>query len=290
MQHPFEILKPEYERRLAALKVTRTRQVRDRAAAILRRPEVIENFRPVEEALGIPMLWMIPSFERESSLDFRTSPAQGDRWDRVSTNVPRGVGPFHNFVDAAIWSYRHDGINANAFPWSWAYMLWAWEKFNGFGPRDHGRVSGYLLAGTDQYDPPAGDGGKYGSDGAAGWNPRAVDQQLGCVPMAMELVRLEPSLALETHPFIDTTPPTDPIAVTPSPIGVGGGAHDTLWIQASLNRLHFGGELLFEDGSYGRRTRNAVRMFQAAHGLVADGLAGPVTIAAIEHEIGPSGP
>lgn len=282
MQHPFKILEPEYERRLAALHITRQHEVEARAVAILRRPEVIANFKPVQEELGIPMLWMICSFERESELDFRTSPAQGDRWDRVSVNVPRGAGPFPSFTAAAIWSYRHDGIDKNSSPWSWPYMCWAWEKFNGFGPRDHGRVTGYDFAGTDQYDPPAGDGGKYVADG--NWNPGAVDHQLGCVALALALVRHEPELELDFH--FTTTLPVDPITVTPTPVGVGGGEHDTRWIQESLNHLHFGGEQLIVDGNYGRRTRNVVRAFQTAHGLVADGLAGPVTIAAIEHETG----
>lgn len=287
MQHPFKVLEPEYERRLAALKITRAAEVHSRAVAILRRPEVIANFAPVQDQLGIPMLWMIPSFERESGLDFRDSPAQGDRWDRVSINVPRGAGPFPSFTAAAIWSYRHDGIDKNSAPWTWPYMCWAWEKFNGFGPRDHGRVTGYNFAGTDQYDPPTGDGGKYKGDGD--WAPGMTDQQLGCVALALELVRLEPALALHNAPIIAPITPQEPITVTPTPIGVGGDVpdRDAAWIQDALNHLHFGGNQLNVDGNYGRRTRNAVRQFQTAHGVKPfDGLAGPITIAAIEHEIG----
>lgn len=284
MQHPFEVLKPEYERRLAALKVTRQAEVQSRAVAILRRPEVITNFGPVQDQLGIPMVWGICSFERESGLDFRTSPAQGDRWDRVSVNVPRGVGPFPSWIAAAIWSYKHDAIDKNSAPWSWPYMCWGWEKMNGFGPRDHGHVSGYNFSGIDQYDPPTGTGGKYVSDGK--WNPEEVDKQLGCVPLALELVRLEPALALHNAPIIVPAVPTEPIPVTPTPVGVGGGPRGTAWIQDSLNHLHFGGDQLNVDGNYGRRTRNAVRAFQSAHSLMVDGLAGPKTIAAIEHELG----
>lgn len=288
MQHPYTVLESEYARRLAVLKITRPHEVEARAAAILRRPEVIANFRAVHEELGIPMVWMICSFERESGLDFRTSPAQGDRWDRVSVNVPRGAGPFKNFIEAAIWSYKHDGVEKNSAPWSWPYMCWKWEGFNGFGPRDHSRVSGYDFAGTDQYDPPTGAGGKYVSDGK--WAPGEVDKQLGCVALALALVRLEPSLALVNAPQIVPAVPGDPIPVTPSPVGIGGGAHDTAWIQDTLNHLHFGGEQLDVDGSYGRFTRNAVRAFQTAHDVAPfDGLAGPKTIAAIEHEIGPGG-
>ncbi len=38
---------------------------------------------------------------------------------------------------------------------------------------------------------------------------------------------------------------------------------------------------LLVDGCYGRHTRRAVAAFQAAHGLVPDGLAGPLTLAAL---------
>lgn len=278
MQHPYKILEPEYERRLSALKITRQREVHNRAVAILKRPEVIRNFQPVQAELGIPMVWMICSFERESGLDFRTSPAQGDRWDRVSVNVPRGAGPFKSFTAAAIWSYKHDGVQNNSAPWSWPYMSWKWEGFNGFGPRDHGRVSGYNFSGTDQYDPPSGAGGKYVSDGH--WSPGAVDQQLGCVPLALELVRLEPVLGLDEFVPTFPTPDIDPvIPVTPTPDGIGGKT--TKGLQEALNGLHVEGTPLVVDGSYGRRTRNTVRAFQAANGLEADGLAGPRTWQAI---------
>jgi lysozyme family protein len=199
MQHPFLTLEPEYKQRLASLKITRQAQIHDRAIRLLNRPEVKTNFEPVQVALGIPMVWMICSFERESGMDFTRSPAQGDRWDHISVNVPRGVGPFKSFTDAALWSYRHDGIDKNLAPWSWPYMCWSWEEFNGFGPRNHGHVSGYVWAGTDQYDPPAGQGGKYIADGI--WDPHAVDKQLGCVPLALELVRLDPSLDPSLEPL-----------------------------------------------------------------------------------------
>jgi peptidoglycan hydrolase-like protein with peptidoglycan-binding domain len=74
------------------------------------------------------------------------------------------------------------------------------------------------------------------------------------------------------------------IVVTPTPVGVGGGTRSAAWVQHALNQLSVEGTPLVEDNSYGRKTRNAVRAFQAAHGLDADGLAGPKTIAALERE------
>lgn len=50
-------------------------------------------------------------------------------------------------------------------------------------------------------------------------------------------------------------------------------------VQAMLNQLTGAG--LVEDGQAGRRTRAAIRAFQASHGLMADGVAGPKTEAAL---------
>jgi len=50
------------------------------------------------------------------------------------------------------------------------------------------------------------------------------------------------------------------------------------WLQQSLNKL---GASLAVDGLNGAATQQAVKAFQVAHGLTADGIAGPVTLAAI---------
>ena len=59
----------------------------------------------------------------------------------------------------------------------------------------------------------------------------------------------------------------------------GAGASNIRWLQAALNRV--GNARLAEDGVAGRATREALRAFQATHGLPADGVAGPRTMAAL---------
>jgi putative chitinase len=59
-------------------------------------------------------------------------------------------------------------------------------------------------------------------------------------------------------------------------------------LQTSLNRLGHTdtqGHPLVADGDYGRRTRQAVEDFQRRHGLVADGIAGPLTLAAVHRAV-----
>jgi len=63
-----------------------------------------------------------------------------------------------------------------------------------------------------------------------------------------------------------------------------GRREDVRLLQTNLNRLGYTdaeGRRLTNDGDYGRRTRLAVEAFQRDHGLVADGLAGPLTMAAV---------
>jgi murein L,D-transpeptidase YcbB/YkuD len=56
------------------------------------------------------------------------------------------------------------------------------------------------------------------------------------------------------------------------------------WLQTALNLIG-ADPALDVDGEYGPLTMEAVKRFQASHGLVADGWAGDVTHAALQAEI-----
>jgi lysozyme family protein len=70
-----------------------------------------------------------------------------------------------------------------------ARLLGKREIYNGFGPRNHGRRTGYLWAGTNIYN-----GGKYIADGE--WDPNAKDTQMGMIPLMVTMLQLDPTLAL----------------------------------------------------------------------------------------------
>lgn len=286
MQHPYSVLRPEYERDLATMKVDRSVQV-DRVARHLLHPDIMDKHRLVQDRTGVPAVFIATLFEREASSNFHLALGQGDPWNRVSTHVPRGKGPFPSWPDAAIYYVKYDHINDNSAPWSLPYMCWKGEIWNGFGPRGHGRPTGYLWSGTTIYDPPAGPGGKYIADGQ--WSGHTVDQQLGIMPVILRMLELDKSLGdyTVTH-GVTLIPPAAPL---PVPVGVGGGTHDTLWVQHALNDVAHSGIVqiegpLREDGNYGRRTREAVRAYQRARNIhPVDGLAGPVTNAALEVDL-----
>jgi len=345
MQRPFATLAPEYAALLAAMRLdpAREHELAARAAVVLALSERHrDEWAEVAGKTGVPRLWGLASFERESGSDYARSPAQGDRWDRVSVNVPRGLGPYQCWGDACVAAYRLDHLDevAGVTPaddrcqttddgkqfyrptsvichpnWTWARACYEGELFNGFGPRAHGRATSYLWSWTNIYT-----GGKYVADGK--WDPDTRDQQCGMVPMMAALLsasrrmRLDSALALADAPPWSVAPGSAGLPpAAPGPVDEGSGAavlapaspapssdlpavfdpNVTAWLQAALNRLSASRSLdategfskdppLVVDGCYGRHTRRAVTAFQAAHGLVPDGLAGPLTIAGIRKQ------
>lgn len=282
MKHPFGALAPEYDSLL------RTVTVRpERAKAIDQVARKLLSYRgryqQVADATRVPVIVLATLHERESSADFRTNLAQGDPLTRPSTHVPAGRPKLKPGISFPVsWEYaavdaiEYDHLNDASAPWSMVYACWKGEAWNGFGPRNHGIHTGYLWGGTQHYAR-----GKYVADGI--WDANHVDTQLGIVPVMLRMVALAPELALVAAPAIAGAAESAPQSV---PVGVGGGERDAAWIQRRLNALGQAPPLL-EDGSYGRRTREAVRWFQATHGLGADGLAGPLTVAALERgEVG----
>ncbi len=265
-----DTLANEYFELLANLKITRASEVNATAKRLLK---TVHRFDAVSEATGVPAVWGAASFEREASSDFRLSPAQGDPWNKVSTHVPRGRGPFQSWEAACIDSYQLDHLD-QVGPGNWTMLraCYEGEKFNGWGYRSHGINSPYLWAGTNAYSK-----GKYVADGK--WSAGSVDKQLGIVPVMLKMIELEPGLALT--PVATPTAPPQASAPTASPEGLGGDVEEVRHMQHLLN-THQHADLK-EDGSYGPLTQAAVRAFQSARGLEVDGIYGPKTKIALEN-------
>jgi lysozyme family protein len=283
MQHPFEILRPEYEHLLSTVKITRP-QVVSRGVDEIER--VLASYEDTGAVTDIPPGWIGPTDCRESDCNPRCGIGQGDPWNRISVHVPRGEGPFASKATADEFYLHYDHIDA-APPggaWTLAWAVFCWEAWNGWGPRNHGRLSGYPWACTDAYDTPAygghGLGGKYVEDGV--WDAGKLDPQPGAVALYMELVRRHPSLVIAGAPLVAVVAP--PLVPAPPPVGI----HDGEALQAALNKLGANPQLDV-DGNFGRMTARAVRAFQAKAGLAVDGLAGPATWAAINARLPATG-
>ena len=274
MSETFASLKANYTALLANMKITREAQVDATAKKLI---GFIDQgrYKAACDITGVPQIVAAASFEREASSNFLLSPAQGDPLDRVSYNVPRGLGPYLGsgaWTRAAIDAYKIDRLDTvGAANWSWERSCFEEELFNGFGPRLHGRNSGYLWSGSNNYT-----GGKYVSDGV--WNSEAVDSQLGVIPIMFRMVEIRPSLTLPIA-FPSATTPLMPIQAAPI------GLRNAKTLQIELNKLGADPQLVVDD-SYGRETRRAVAAFQQAHGLEVDGIAGNATWLEITKQLG----
>lgn len=273
MNHPFQVLKSEYEALLASMSVTRPGPVNAAAETLLKSKQA---YLDVQGVTGVPAVLLMGLMWRERNGGLQYYLGNGQPLSQRTTIVPKGRGPFSPpdaWKKGALDAIKLVHLDDNSSPWSWSYICWKGEAWNGFGPRNHGVHTGYLWAGSNHYTR-----GKYVSDGK--WDPSFVDTQVGIIPVVETAVALDPSLAFDGAVIPRTTAATAPAPLS-APEGVDGGARGVRWLQMALNKLGEDPPLLVDD-NYGKGTREAVRVFQAKHHLTTDGLAGPKTIAAID--------
>lgn len=130
--------------------------------------------------------------EREASQNFNDSIAQGDPWNEVSRDVPRGIGPFPNFVAAAVFTLTRLPVGGLSTPakwtdWSVGGVLTLWEAYNGFGYESHHEPSPYDWGATSIEQE-----GKYVKDGI--FNAGVWDTQVGCAAMIKEMMVIDSSI------------------------------------------------------------------------------------------------
>lgn len=143
-----------------------------------------DKYTPITKATGIPWPVLGVMHYRESSLNFNTWFANGDPLFKngvpvKTVNVPAGLGPVDNFVDAAILSLAQVTF-AKDRSFDIITTLIELEAWNGMGYHNHNCPSPYLWSFTDAYTA-----GKYVKDGV--FDPHAVDGQSGCVAILRAL-------------------------------------------------------------------------------------------------------
>ena len=129
--------------------------------------------------------------EREASQNFNRSIAQGDPWNQRSVHVPRGIGPFRGFVDAAVFVLnRCAPYPAKWTDWSIGGVLTLFESYNGYGYElYHHEPSPYDWGATNVERE-----GKYVVDGK--YNPNVWDLQVGCAAMLKGMMELDQSIKI----------------------------------------------------------------------------------------------
>lgn len=146
---------------------------------------------------GNPDRWWFVAIvhEREASQNFKLSIAQGDPWDEVSTHVPRGIGPFKSFNEAAVFTLtRCAPYPAKWANWSAGGALTLFESYNGYGYEDyHNEPSPYDWGATNIEQI-----GKYVADGK--YSPTTWDTQIGCAAMLKQMMVIDPTIAFGVAP------------------------------------------------------------------------------------------
>ena len=169
-------------------------------------PEAKARYRAVSGRTGVPWPIIAVIHERECSQNWSGSLAQGDPWNKVSTHVPAGRGPFASWEDAAVDALvscsPHAARNRD---WSIGAALTKLEEYNGLGYAARGRPSPYIWSGTDQYKS-----GKYVRDGV--YDPDVVDSQLGCAGLLMAMMALDSDIR-----FTNATAPASSSARSEQP-------------------------------------------------------------------------
>lgn len=150
-------------------------------AARLTAPAAKTRYKAVEAKTGVPWWFIAVTHEREASQSWTKSLAQGDPWNKVSTHVPAGRGPFKSWEDAAYDALVNcPPYAARNKDWSAGGSLAMLEKYNGLGYSARGVPSPYIWSGTDQYVK-----GKFIADHV--YDPNTVDKQLGCAGLLKKM-------------------------------------------------------------------------------------------------------
>ncbi len=256
-------LKASNEKRWAAAKLTTKRASEFKAPA----QKAVDNkarYQSIQARNTVNWVFIAVSHYRESTQNFNRSLAQGDPWNKISTHVPTGRGPFASFEDAAVDALvkcaPHAARNTD---WSIGGMLTLLEQYNGLAYANANRPSPYIWSGTDQYTI-----GKVVVD--HGPIEPIVDKQLGCAGLILAMMNLDSSITFDGS----TAPAAGP-----------GEVLDARWLQTSLNPLGATPPLVV-DGILGAATRTALRAFQKSKsGLTANGIAKADTVDAIKQAL-----
>ena len=175
---------PLYARQWDAMHITRPAPVRAAAKRLL---AAKARYVAIEKATGVPWYMVAVLHMRESDQNWMRSLAQGDRWDRVSTHVPHGRGPFPSFeagaFDALVTLKRLNRV----IDWRIEKILYYCEQYNGWGYHWRGLASPYIWGGTSIQQR-----GKFVADGR--FSSIAWDTQLGCAAMIRDLMVLDPRI------------------------------------------------------------------------------------------------
>lgn len=174
--YTYEKLGPEYKRLWDTMKIIRDEAALKRVTDKINKHKAV--YQAVEKDTGVPWQLIAVIHLREAGEQdigsFKRVLHNGERivgTGRKTTLVPRGLGPFKTWHEAAVHALKLKKFHLIK-EWPPSRMLWVAEPYNGYGYRNKGLRSPYIWASTNHQQR-----GKYVSDGV--FNPNVMDTQVG---------------------------------------------------------------------------------------------------------------
>lgn len=119
------------------------------------------RYQSIEKVTGVPWHFIGCLHFMEASLRWEACLHNGEPWNKKTTIVPKGRGPWASFEEAAIDALKYDKLaDKPQGYWTIARMLAFAESYNGTGYRKRGILSPYVFAYTNLSDEM----GKYVAD------------------------------------------------------------------------------------------------------------------------------
>jgi len=174
-----------------------------------------DEYQAVEFETGVP--WFVVSciHALEAGLDFTKKIKNGQYWNKRTTWVPKGLGPWNSWHESSVEAMKMlndkmKKILGESFTWDVPAICYAFEYHNGWGYRKyHSHVkSPYLWSMSNHYVK-----GKYVADGK--WDDNAVSKQIGAMVYIKEIMERRGPVAV---PPVEPQPIPKPEPVKPKPV------------------------------------------------------------------------
>lgn len=150
------------------------------------------RYQTIEKATGVPWNFIGCIHFMEASLNFSKCLHNGEPWNKKTTIVPKGRGPWASFEEAAIDALGYDKLSGKPQGyWTLAKMLEFSESYNGLGYRKKGILSPYVFA----YTNLSSEMGKYVSDGV--YDAKAPHNRPSVGGILLRLEQLESPVTVE---------------------------------------------------------------------------------------------
>lgn len=265
------------ERVTATMKLTLTNSQKNELAVFRANWEKHhDRYESVAAKTGVPAKLIAAIHYREGSMRWDTYLHQGDPLGKKAIHHPSNIPIFYKWEDAAVHALNQkkgirDSMGMDETTEDAEAIATYAEAYNGLGYYNKGRTSAYVYSGTDAYK-----GGRYVADGV--YDSRSWDRRVGIVALTGALDGLEVGSAPK-----DQGPSSEEgWAMVVEGHEVLESGSDGEGVRALQEKLTAAGFPAKADGSFGAGTKNAVKAFQAKHGLPADGRVGRATAAALD--------